>query len=1115
MNRVPWKILIVEDDEEDFFLTSHALTKSQNEKITLEWASTYLAAQEALLTKSYDAVLVDYDLGTENGLKLIREAVASHSPIPFILLTGRGSSEIDLEAMQAGASLYLTKDEANPLLLERGIRYAIERKQMEISLHKLNEQLSQANQELNQKLIERQQDERRQSFLNQLDLSLIHTSGAAQVMDEVSSSLAGFLDLQGCYFWEIDLKNGLAYQTRESAERSGLARLIMPLTDYLTVEMIAALQSGERVMVTDVAGDRRTAHLVEQYGALGIGAFMTQPYLREGRWLAALTAFSTYPRKWDSKDEQLLNAVLARTWPRIERARAVKELKESEAFASKILSSALNGLYIYDMKAGKNIYINEQYTEITGYTLEFFSRLEERDFIHLFHPEDQPKLEAHMLEVMHAPEGQAVEFTYRFRTADDRWIWCRSRDTVFTQAQDGKVQQIIGSFLDITQYKIAGSALQENRALLESFYDNSTFFMGVVELEGEEVTILHANSATARFFGLKDQKIERRAYSELGTFREVDTLWFDNFRRSQSEAGPVRFEYRRASSSRELWLAVVVDYLGESSQGNARFSFIVEDITERKEAENLNQALSRINESLLSTFKIDEIMTRVICEASEALACESATISLRTPNGWQVRYVCGMPEEVIGVQMVDEQEPHALMAIQTRKPVVIEDAFHDERVNREHMRKWNIRSVMVVPFIWEQQATGVIFFNYSQRTHRFREQQVDFAVHLSANISLALENVRLFENIQTELVERASTEKVLRQSEKRFRELADAMPHLVWTALPNGSVDYYNQRIGEYGELAPATNEIDLGFPFLHPGDFAETAQAWYAAQEQTEIYQVEHRLRIADGSFRWHLTRGAPIYDEEGQVVKWYGASIDINEQKEVESALKRSNKELESFAFRASHDLHEPLRKIENFADLIRSYHGASVEETEREYLERMQNAAHRMREMIDSLLSLARVTSSSEPFSEVDLNSLVQTVLDDLEASLRTSGGKVEVRDLPVLRADPNQMRALLQNLVGNALKFHRPDEPPRVLLYSKAIDGGFVEVYVQDNGIGFELEDISQLFQPFKRLHGRNEYPGSGIGLAICRRIVERHGGSITAESTPGDGSTFIVCLPLNR
>jgi PAS domain S-box-containing protein len=1115
MNRVPWKILVVEDDEEDFFLTSHALTKAQNGKISIEWASTYIAAQEAIHTKNYDAVLVDYDLGGENGLELIREAVASHSAMPFILFTGRGSSEVDLEAMQAGASLYLTKDEANPLLLERGIRYAIERKQMEISLHKLNEQLSQANQELNQKLIEHQQDERRQNFLNQLDLSLIHSGSAGQVMDEVSSSLGGFLDLQGCSFWEVDIKNGLAYQTGEAAARNGLPPFTARLEDYLTVDMIAALQSGECVLVMDVARDARTAPLVDNYGALGIGAFLTQPFLREGRWLAALTAFSTHPRMWDPKDEQLLKAVLARTWPRIERARAVKELKESDAFASKILGSALNGLYIYDLKVGKNIYINEQYTEITGYTLEFLSSLEDRDFIHLFHPEDQPLLEAHILEVLHAPEGQAIELTYRFRTVDERWIWCRSRDTVFSRDPEGKAQQIIGSFLDITQYKVAGSALQESRALLESFYDNSTFLMGVVELEGEEVTILHANSATARFFGLDDKKIERRAYSELATIREVDILWFEKFRLSQSESGPVRFEYRRASSSRDLWLAVVVEYLGESSQGKPRFSFIVEDITERKEAEDLSAALSRINESLLSTFKFDEIMTRVICEASEALESESAAISLRTPDGWQVRYVCGMPAEMIGIQMVDEQEPPAMLAIQTRKPVVIEDAFHDERVSCEHMRKWNIRSVMVVPFIWEQQASGVIFFNYRRRTYRFREQQVDFAVHLSANISLALENARLLQNIQTELVERVKTEKDLRQSERRFRELADAMPHLVWTARRDGSVEYYNQRIVDYGELASARNEADLGAPFLHPGDFVKTAQVWYAAQEQTEIYQVEHRLRIADGSFRWHLTRGAPILDEEGQVVKWYGATIDINEQKEYESALKRSNKELESFAFRASHDLHEPLRKIENFADLILSYHGASVEETEREYLERMQNAAHRMREMIDSLLSLARVTSSSEPFSEVDLNRLVQTVLDDLEASLRISGGKVEVRDLPVLRADPNQMRALLQNLVGNALKFHKADEPPRVQVYSKPVDGGNVEVYVQDNGIGFELEDTGQLFQPFKRLHGRTEYPGSGMGLAICRRIVERHGGSITAQSRPGEGSTFIVCLPLNR
>lgn len=231
---------------------------------------------------------------------------------------------------------------------------------------------------------------------------------------------------------------------------------------------------------------------------------------------------------------------------------------------------------------------------------------------------------------------------------------------------------------------------------------------------------------------------------------------------------------------------------------------------------------------------------------------------------------------------------------------------------------------------------------------------------------------------------------------------------------------------------------------------------------------------------------------------------------------ALERSNEDLEQFAYVASHELQEPLRKILGFADRLREECGEALGENGHDYVRRMSNAAQRMRALIRDVLAYSRVTTRPQTLFPVSLEAVAQQVLSDLEVRIEQIGARVELGELPTLHADPIEMRQLLQNLIGNALKFHRKDVMPIIKVYGSTVKDERGESYqfvVEDNGIGFDEELLPRMFMIFQRLHGRSsEYDGTGIGLAICKKIVSRHGGNITAQSTPGQGSRFVVTLP---
>jgi len=230
----------------------------------------------------------------------------------------------------------------------------------------------------------------------------------------------------------------------------------------------------------------------------------------------------------------------------------------------------------------------------------------------------------------------------------------------------------------------------------------------------------------------------------------------------------------------------------------------------------------------------------------------------------------------------------------------------------------------------------------------------------------------------------------------------------------------------------------------------------------------------------------------------------------------LEQSNRELQDFASVASHDLQEPLRKIQAFGDRLSTTNAATLSSDGQDYLKRMLNAAGRMQTLINDLLSFSRITTKAQPFSKVDLAQIARDVLVDLETAVERAGAAVSLDPLPTIDADPMQMRQLLQNLIGNALKFRKPGVAPIVRISAEvSSDNQTCTIFVSDNGIGFDEKYLDRIFNVFQRLHGRGSYEGTGIGLAVCRKIAERHGGSITARSTPGEGATFIVTLPMQH
>jgi PAS domain S-box-containing protein len=301
----------------------------------------------------------------------------------------------------------------------------------------------------------------------------------------------------------------------------------------------------------------------------------------------------------------------------------------------------------------------------------------------------------------------------------------------------------------------------------------------------------------------------------------------------------------------------------------------------------------------------------------------------------------------------------------------------------------------------------------------------------------------------------------------------------------------------------------------VHPEQRPDVARAIERLRlGQTDGVRLECRLLREDGSALWAELGEALIRDEGGAARHIVAVVEDIASRKKTEADLIRSNAELELYASVAAHDLQEPVRKVITYGEILAKL-GDRLPDEGKAALAKSRAAALRMKELIDDLLEYARVNAVKRASAPVDLNVVLKEVLAELSAGLAERSGRVEVGKLPVVDADALQMRQLFQNLLTNAIKFTPPGRPPMIAVTSEPLEGGRVRLEVKDQGIGFDEKYLDRIFRPFQRVCDKNLYPGSGIGLAICQSVVQRHGGSITARSAPGKGASFRVVLPLRR
>ncbi len=390
--------------------------------------------------------------------------------------------------------------------------------------------------------------------------------------------------------------------------------------------------------------------------------------------------------------------------------------------------------------------------------------------------------------------------------------------------------------------------------------------------------------------------------------------------------------------------------------------------------------------------------------------------------------------------------------------------------------------------------------------------------------------------ILRDIAARRKAEESLADQHNLLSSILDTMPDHVFVKDVKGRYIMDNRahrRFLELGEGESIEGKTVVDF-------FPKNLAAIYAASDE-EVFahgkSVRNREEPAitrSGNEVWLSTTKVPLREPDGRMLGLVCVSADVTERKIAEEKLRRfagqlerSNAELANFASVASHDLQEPLRKIQAFGDRLRAKFSEPLGEGGLDYLGRMQGAAERMRVLIQDLLKLSRVTSRAQPFELCDLNVICRDVLSDLEIAIEQNGARVEVGTLPSIDADPLQMRQLFQNLISNAIKFQREGEVPEVEIEGKWLHAGdhqisgagpgdeICKIMVKDNGIGFDQKFGDQIFVVFQRLHSRTEFEGTGIGLAVCRKITDRHGGAIVAKSSEGEGATFIITLPVHQ
>ncbi len=714
----------------------------------------------------------------------------------------------------------------------------------------------------------------------------------------------------------------------------------------------------------------------------------------------------------------------------------------------------------------KFIRVNRRLTEILGYSEAELKTLRGRE---ISHPDDVDMINRQRPGLY---EGKAeslfVEKRYIRKNGETVWV---AITIVLERDAAGKPLFEIAVFDDITSRKRAEAALRESEERFRQTFELAASGMAHVTLDGH---LLRVNRSLCQILGYSREELIGRSVKELSHPDDRDLTDGERARVREGEIATARFEKRYVrKNGAVVWVDLAIA-LAHDSAGEPEYEIAVfDDITSRKV---LDAALRDKTELL----QLGQAAARMII-----LDYDIARNHLTWSDN---------PEWLRGPPPASGEYPH------------FKDQVHpDDREEFILSRKRTIDTLE--PGTQEYRVVrtdGQVLWVLARR------QVLGGEEGRAARLLVAM----------IDITERKHAEAALRESESRFRSLTQLSSDWYWEQDEQFGLTFMSGRMGERTGLDAAAF---LGRKRWDQPALNLSEADWAEHRAQLERHQPFHDFEMQrpaeGGGSRWISLSGEPLFDDAGKFVGYRGVGSDITERKQAEIALreaheelKRSNAELEQFAYVASHDLQEPLRMVSSYTQLIMRRYGDKLDGDAKEFMDFIVDGAARMKGLIADLLAYSRVGTRGKDFKTTDSEAALQKATVNLRAAIGESGAVVTHDPLPEVCADDTQLAQLFQNLIGNAIKF-RGDSAPQV--HVSVDDAGHEWVFgVQDNGIGIEPQYFERIFMVFQRLHVKTEYPGTGIGLAICKKVVDRHGGRIWVESQPGHGSRFCFALPKN-
>ncbi len=650
----------------------------------------------------------------------------------------------------------------------------------------------------------------------------------------------------------------------------------------------------------------------------------------------------------------------------------------------------------------------------------------------------------------------------------------------------------------------------------------------------ERSVIQFANRAAERIFG----------YTVAELTGERITMLMPEYLRHVHEVGIKR--YMETGDKHLAWERIEVPGLrksgkefpleisfGEFTKDNQQFfTGVLRDVTERKRAERYLATQHAATRVLAESATLTDAAPKILQTICEGLGWEIGALwlidrqadCLRCAEFWSAPSTAATEfESVTEASRLSRGVGLPGQVWESAEPAWIADVVTNGNFTRTKAAVVeNLHGGFAFPILRRGEVFGVVEF-FSREIQPPDQELLDTMAAVGSQLGQFIEHRQAALDLQA--------------SEERYRTLADSMPQIVWTANPDGWLDYYNRQWFDYTGMDLEQSQGWGWQPVLHPDDVENCFQRWSQAVATGENYEVEYRFkRNSDGEYRWHLGRAKPARDGQGQIVKWYGTCTDIEEHKRTEEALQENqeqirqlnaeleqrviertmelaaaNKELESFSYSVSHDLRSPLRSIDGFSQALLEDYNDKLDAQAQNYLQRVRAASQRMAQLIDDMLNLSRVSRGEMRREEIDLSQMARDIAEQLQRGQPERVVEVEIADGIKARGDDRLLRIALENLLGNAWKFTSKQASSKIEFGAQAGDAGEDVFFVRDNGAGFDMAYADKLFGAFQRLHSTEEFEGTGVGLATVQRIIRRHGGRIRAESEPGRGAIFYFTL----